>query len=223
LPEKPPIRIQNESDYCAPLNRGVFPRFLTWSPCASPAAAIFLRHSRERRSSLYRGLVRLGEGGKIDLVHQWARSTYSYAPAFDHYWFSSVPDEEVVLELLPHPVGAYRSRTRKRPAWRATIKKSLGPLLARLPIAVGVRFFRGAPQECGKGAGSTASPFADMQRSFAHFSPPSCQTEACVVEVGTGAGDFLKPFCESRVIAPRGFEPSPDSVARGAGRRAWRS
>jgi SAM-dependent methyltransferase len=51
-----------------------------------------------------------------------------------------------------------------------------------------------------------------MQRSFATFAP-QLPDRGCVIEVGTGAGDFLKPFMRAGYRA-RGFEPSPDSAAR---------
>jgi SAM-dependent methyltransferase len=154
----------------------------------------------------------LGEGGKVDLVVN-GPVVYSYAPGFDHYWFSSVPDEGWFSDYYRTQWGRI-ARPPEAPGLRATVKKSLGPLLPLVRTAVSL--LRGAQRNPEKEKVDSFT-LADMQRSFATFAP-QLPHRGCVIEVGTGAGDFLKPFIKAGYRA-RGFEPSPDSaaLARAAG------
>ena len=147
------------------------------------------------------------ESDRIDLVTN-GPVVYSYSPAHDHYWFSSVPNEEWFSEyyrtqwgrigLAPPQVGL-----------RAIVKENLGPPqpLVRRIVALVLGRTVNAQRDWVE-----RFTLADMQRSFAMFAP-QLPPGGCVIEVGTGAGDFLLPFIKSGYRA-RGFEPSPDSAAR---------
>ena len=149
----------------------------------------------------------LGDGGKVDLVVN-GPVVYSYAPRFDHYWFSSVP-EEVWFSNYYRTQWGRIARAPETPGLRASVKNSLGPLLPIVRAAISP--LRGAQRNPEKEKVDSFT-LADMQRSFATFAP-QLPRGGCVIEVGTGAGDFLKPFIKSGYRA-RGFEPSPDSAAR---------
>src|SRR5262245_43926553 len=69
----------------------------------------------------------LGDGGKVDLVVN-GPVVYSYAPGFDHYWFSSVPAEDWFSDYYRTQWGRI-ARAPESDGLRATMKKSLGPLL----------------------------------------------------------------------------------------------
>lgn len=150
----------------------------------------------------------LGEGGKVDLVVN-GPVVYSYAPAFDHYWFSSVPDEAWFSDYYRTQWGRI-ARAPESSGLRAKVKKKLlGPLL---PLARKAVSLTRRAQRNPEKAKVDSFTHADMQRSFATFAP-QLPRRGCVIEVGTGAGDFLKPFIKAGYRA-RGFEPSPDSAAR---------
>jgi SAM-dependent methyltransferase len=154
----------------------------------------------------------IGDGGKIDLVVN-GPLTYSYAPALDHYWFSSVPNEAWFSEYYRTQWGRIAHNKTQKKCWRDYLKKALGPSLPQFrSIAKSIRSL-GKKSTKAEITQKRVERFikADIKRSFLTFSP-YLPDGGNVVEVGTGAGDFLRPFIDAGYRC-MGFEPSPDSSA----------
>lgn len=147
------------------------------------------------------------EGERVDLVVN-GPVVYSYSSAHDHYWFSSAPCEDWFSDYYRTQWGRF-GQVQRKSGLREAVKGALGPLL---PLARRIKKAFGGDAVDPQREWVERFTQADMQRSFATFSP-QLPPGGCIIEVGTGAGHFLWPFVRAGYRA-RGFEPSPASAVQ---------